>query len=130
CTMADEAHGLGGAPNAYLDVDLMLDIAQRSGCHAVHPGYGFLSENADFARRVEQLGMAWIGPSPESIEDMGDKERARALASRAGVPVLPGSPRFHEALPDDLDAIAAEIGFPLLVKASGGGGGIGMRRVE
>jgi len=128
--LAHEAHGLGTAPDAYLDMERLLDIAQRSGCHAVHPGYGFLSENAAFARRVEALGMAWVGPAPQSIEDMGDKERARTLAREAGVPVLPGSPRFEGELPADLDAIADEIGYPLLVKASGGGGGIGMRRVE
>ena len=129
-TLAHEAHGLGAAPNAYLDMERLLQIAQRSGCHAVHPGYGFLSENAAFARRVEAAGMAWIGPAPQSIEDMGDKERARTLARQAGVPVLPGSPRFDAEPPAGLDALAEDIGYPLLVKASGGGGGIGMRRVE
>ena len=129
-TLAYEAHGLGATPNAYLDVERLLDIAQRSGCHAVHPGYGFLSENAAFARRVEALGMAWIGPTPQSIEDMGDKQRARTLAQEAGVPVLPGSPRFDAEPPSELETMAEQIGYPLLVKASGGGGGIGMRRVE
>ena len=110
-TLAHEAHGLGAAPNAYLDMER-------------------LSENAAFARRVEAAGMAWIGPAPQSIEDMGDKERARTLARQAGVPVLPGSPRFDAEPPAGLDALAEDIGYPLLVKASGGGGGIGMRRVE
>ena len=129
-TLAAEAHSLGPAPDAYLDAGRLLDIAQRSGCQAVHPGYGFLSENAAFARRVEAAGLAWIGPAPSSIEDMGDKQRARTLASQAGVPVLPGSPRFDGDVPAELDSIAEAIGYPLLVKAAGGGGGIGMRRVE
>jgi 3-methylcrotonyl-CoA carboxylase alpha subunit len=127
---ADERHLVGPEPNGYLDAVQVLNIARRAGCDAVHPGYGFLSESADFARAIESAGLAWIGPTPASISDMGDKERARTVASLAGVPVLPGSPRFDADLPADLDTIAQAIGFPLLVKASGGGGGIGMRKVE
>jgi acetyl/propionyl-CoA carboxylase alpha subunit len=130
--MADEAQPVGPAKAAdsYLKIGNILTAAQASGANAVHPGYGFLAENADFARAVGNAGLVWIGPRPETITDMGDKERARLLAKGAGVPVLPGSPRF---LPGDLgglDGAGAAVGFPLLVKASAGGGGIGMRRVD
>jgi acetyl/propionyl-CoA carboxylase alpha subunit len=130
--MADEAVAIGPAKAAesYLRPEAHLDAAAGTGADAIHPGYGFLAENADFARRVAEAGLVWIGPRPATIEDMGDKERARLLAKSAGVPILPGSPRFP---PDDLaglDEAAAAVGFPLLVKASAGGGGIGMRRVD
>ena len=110
----------GNAPtDTYLDIDRVLDAAKRAGADAVHPGYGFLSENADFARAVIAAGRTWVGPDPESIEQMGSKVRAKALMESAGVPVLPNlSPT--EATEDDL---------PLLVKASAGGGGRGMRIV-
>jgi 3-methylcrotonyl-CoA carboxylase alpha subunit len=96
----------------------------------VHPGYGFLAENSDFAKAVSDSGMTWIGPTPDSIDDMGDKERARLLARAAGVPILPGSSRFGTGDLSGLEGAAHEVGFPLLVKASAGGGGIGMRRVD
>ncbi|HLJ63427.1 MAG TPA: biotin carboxylase N-terminal domain-containing protein [Stellaceae bacterium] len=130
--LADEAVAIGPAParESYLMAEKLLAAARASGADAIHPGYGFLSENADFAAMVIAAGLTWIGPSPRAIADMGDKERARRLARAAGVPVLEGSERF---LPTDLSALAAagqQVGFPLLVKAAAGGGGIGMRRVD
>jgi len=130
--LADEAQPIGPAParESYLRADRVLDAAKVRGADAVHPGYGFLSENAAFAEAVQASGLLWIGPSPRSIRDMGDKERARALAHGAGVPVLPGSPRFAMGELANLEASAREVGYPLLVKATAGGGGIGMRRVD
>ncbi|MBN8974969.1 MAG: acetyl-CoA carboxylase biotin carboxylase subunit [Rhizobiales bacterium] len=129
---SDEAYPLGGAlaRDSYLRVDRLMEAAARSGADAVHPGYGFLSENAEFAEAVTATGLTWIGPSPATIRTMGDKQRARETAMAAGVPVVPGSRRFE---PDDLDGLeqaAAEVGFPLLVKAAAGGGGIGMQRID
>lgn len=130
--MADEAVAIGPAParESYLRVEAILEAARTTGATLIHPGYGFLSENAEFAQSVIDAGLAWVGPSPQSITDMGDKERARNIAKAAGVPILPGSSRYY---PDDLTGLeqaAADIGYPLLVKAAGGGGGIGMRVVE
>ena len=129
--LADEAIVVGPAPAglSYLNHDAVLKAALNSGADAVHPGYGFLSENAEFARKVIAAGLTWVGPSPESIELMGDKSRARRAAIDAGVPTLPGT---ETALrdDDDLEAIAARIGYPLVVKASAGGGGRGIRLVE
>ncbi|MBI1219930.1 MAG: acetyl-CoA carboxylase biotin carboxylase subunit [Rhodobacteraceae bacterium] len=129
---ADEAVAIGPAParESYLDVDRVLDAARQTGADAVHPGYGFLSENADFAERVIAAGLTWVGPAPETIRAMGDKARARTLAEAAGVPVVPGSGRIPPGSVMDVEAEAARIGYPLLVKASAGGGGIGMRRVD
>jgi len=129
---ADEAQAIGPAPakQSYLVIQNILAAAKASGADAVHPGYGFLAENSDFAKAVAGAGMTWIGPTPESIDDMGDKERARLLARAAGVPILPGSARFAPGDLAGLDVAAREVGFPLLVKASAGGGGIGMRRVD
>ena len=131
-SLADRALPIGGAAPAqsYLLGEKIIDAARASGADAVHPGYGFLSENEDFARAVQAAGLAWVGPDPKTIEDMGDKERARLLARAAGVPVLPGSARFAPGDTAGLEAAAAEVGFPLLVKAAAGGGGIGMRRVD
>ncbi|HEX2387474.1 MAG TPA: biotin carboxylase N-terminal domain-containing protein [Solirubrobacterales bacterium] len=125
---ADEAVPLGGttAAESYLDIDAILDAAVRAGADAVHPGYGFLAENAGFAQRVEQAGLVWIGPPPQAIEAMGSKVRARALMEAAGVPIVPGR-ELDEG--DDVAAAAGEVGYPLLVKASAGGGGKGMRPV-
>ena len=130
--LADHAVAIGGpAPaQSYLLAQNILEAARAADADAVHPGYGFLSENEDFARAVQAAGLAWIGPDPKTIEDMGDKERARLLAKSAGVPVLPGSARFGPGDLAGLDAAAGEVGYPLLVKASAGGGGIGMRRVD
>ncbi|HET6909279.1 MAG TPA: biotin carboxylase N-terminal domain-containing protein [Mycobacteriales bacterium] len=124
---ADEAVLLGPAPPAesYLDVQKVLEAARRSGADAVHPGYGFLAESAKFAQAVIDAGLAWVGPSPDAIEAMGDKIRARNRMAAAGVPVAPGTP---DPLTDVDAAVEAArgIGYPLMVKASAGGGGIGM----
>ncbi len=129
---ADEACLLGPAKAAesYLKVEKILEAARKTGADAVHPGYGFLAENAGFARAVEAAGLTWVGPRPATIEDMGDKERARLLAKSAGVPILAGSPRFPEGDLAGLAEAGETVGYPLLVKASAGGGGIGMRLVE
>ena len=126
----DEAVALGGraSSESYLDQDKLLEAARTTGADAVHPGYGFLAENAGFARRVEAAGLAFVGPTPEAIEAMGDKIRAREAAERAGVPVLPSAPVTGDAARDR--AAAEAIGLPVLVKAAAGGGGRGMRRVD
>ncbi len=130
--LANAAQAIGPAPakQSYLVADNILAAAEASGSDAIHPGYGFLAENPGFAQSVLDRGLTWIGPRPANIRDMGDKERARLLAKAAGVPILPGSPRFDPDNLGGLDEAAAEIGFPLLVKASAGGGGIGMRRLD
>ncbi|MGH3285865.1 MAG: acetyl-CoA carboxylase biotin carboxylase subunit [Streptosporangiaceae bacterium] len=124
---ADQAVRIGPAPPAqsYLDAAAILEAAQKSGATAVHPGYGFLAENAGFARQVMAAGLTWIGPDPEAIEQMGDKIRARNLMEKAGVPVSPGS---REPVTDIKAALAEgeRIGYPVMVKAAAGGGGIGM----
>nr|WP_255599959.1 biotin carboxylase N-terminal domain-containing protein [Afifella sp. IM 167] len=130
--MADEAYAIGPARAAesYLVIAGLLDAARESGADAVHPGYGFLAESADFAEAVAEAGLIWIGPDAACIRAMGDKQRARSIAVEAGVPVLPGSRRFTRAAPEGLKEAAEEIGYPLLIKAAGGGGGIGMQRVD
>ena len=129
---ADEAVHVGPAKatESYLNVDALLAAAASTGATAVHPGYGFLAENAGFAQRVIDAGLTWIGPTPAQIEAMGDKERARRIAEAAGVPIVPGSDRFAGGELDGLEAAGSRVGYPLLVKASAGGGGIGMRLVE
>ncbi|MFP6774326.1 MAG: biotin carboxylase N-terminal domain-containing protein [Alphaproteobacteria bacterium] len=126
---ADEAMALGGTTSAqtYLDMDKVLDACKRTGADGVHPGYGFLSENAAFAKAVTAAGMAWVGPSAEAISAMGDKLSAKRLMQDAGVPTLPAR---ELSKGDDIAAAADEIGYPVLVKASAGGGGRGMRVVE
>jgi acetyl-CoA carboxylase, biotin carboxylase subunit len=128
---ADEAIRLGPAParESYLDVERVLDAARRSGADAIHPGYGFLSERADFAAAVAAAGMTFIGPAAEAIRAMGEKTGARARMKAAGVPVVPGS---DGPVGDDAQAAAAAtaIGYPLMVKAVAGGGGRGLRAVE
>jgi acetyl-CoA carboxylase biotin carboxylase subunit len=127
--LADRAVRLGPAPSSesYLLADKVLEAAKSAGADAIHPGYGFLSENAVFARAVEDAGLAWIGPPADAIEIMGDKGTARAAAVKANVPVVPGT----EPVTDEEAIAAAErIGFPVLIKAVAGGGGKGMRRVE
>jgi acetyl-CoA carboxylase biotin carboxylase subunit len=128
---ADEAYCVGPAPSAesYLVIERLIDVCRRSGAGAVHPGYGFLSERAPFAKAVIDAGLVWIGPPPAAIDSMGDKITARRLMSEAGVPVVPGTPEAIED-PHAALAIAREIGFPVLIKASAGGGGKGMRRVN
>jgi 3-methylcrotonyl-CoA carboxylase alpha subunit len=130
--LADGAEPIGPAParHSYLNIDAVIAAATAAQIDAIHPGYGFLAENPRFAERVEAEGFVWIGPRPKTIEDMGDKERARLLAKAAGVPILPGSPRF---MPGDLSGLEEEaerVGYPLLIKAAAGGGGIGMQRVD
>ena len=129
--MADEAEWVGSSPSAesYLRIDRILDAARQHGADAIHPGYGFLSENADFAAACEQAGIVFIGPSAESIRRMGSKTAARQMAVSAGVPVVPGA---HDALRDAAEAreFGARHGYPLLLKAVAGGGGKGMRRVD
>jgi len=126
--LADEAVAIGPAPAAesYLDVDAVLAACRQTGCDALHPGYGFLSENAAFARRCADAGVIFVGPAPEAIEAMGEKTSARRLASELGVPIVPGSRGAVESIADALEA-AGEVGYPVAVKASGGGGGIGFR---
>ena len=126
---ASEAYHIGPAPasESYLCLDKIIDVAKRSKSDGVHPGYGFLAENADFAQAVLDAGLIWIGPSPEAIRLMGDKVAARQAMTAAGVPVVPGT---QMSLSDDeLTVVAERIGFPLLVKAASGGGGKGMRGV-
>lgn len=129
---ADEAVAIGPAKatESYLSTDRVLAAARDTQADAIHPGYGFLAESAHFASRIIDSGLTWIGPEPEQIEAMGDKGRARGIAEAAGVPVLAGSPRFAVGENDGLLAAAEAVGYPLLVKASAGGGGIGMRLVE
>ena len=128
---ADEAYLLGpAAPSeSYLRIDRILEVAKQSGADAVHPGYGFLAENADFAKAVEDAGLTFIGPTPESISRAGDKLQARLAMIEAGVPVIPGT---QEPIgdPNEIRAIADEIGYPVALKAVGGGGGKGIRIVH
>ena len=132
CELADEAHYIGAAKSAesYLNIGRVVLAAQQSGADFAHPGYGFLAENADFARAIMDAGVGWVGPSPQAIVEMGDKNSARELAAAAGVPVLPGTGGLAGAGAEELLARADEVGYPLLVKAAGGGGGIGMKVVE
>jgi acetyl-CoA carboxylase biotin carboxylase subunit len=127
---ADEAVLIGpaAARQSYLSIDAILDAARRTGARAVHPGYGFLSENWQFAAACRDAGLVFVGPPVEAIRRMGDKTEARRLMAAAGVPVLPGS---AGAVSDagEAERVAADVGFPVLLKAAGGGGGIGMARV-
>ena len=131
-TLADRAMHIGAskAADSYLNIDAVLCAALDAGCDAIHPGYGFLAENGEFATRVGAAGLIWVGPSPADIAAMGDKQRARAIAEAAGVPVSSGSPRFANGDLGGLEDAARAVGYPLLIKASAGGGGIGMRLVE
>ena len=128
-TRADEAYLLGGGPatESYLNVAKILEVVERSGAEAVHPGYGFLSENAAFVAALEQHGVAFIGPSARAIEAMGSKTRARELMAAAGVPIVPGTTKPVESVPEARQIIADSIGYPVAVKAAGGGGGKGFR---
>ena len=127
--MADEAYEIGEAPvrSSYLNMDAILEVVKKTNADMVHPGYGLLSENPEFAERIQKAGLKWVGPSPESMVAMADKERARSIAEKANVPIIKGSGRIIPDDTTDFEAIAKEIGFPLLVKATAGGGGIGMR---
>ncbi|AEF37045.1 MULTISPECIES: acetyl/propionyl/methylcrotonyl-CoA carboxylase subunit alpha [Mycobacteriaceae] len=126
--LADEAFALGGQTSAesYLVFEKILDAAAQSGANAIHPGYGFLSENADFAQAVLDAGLIWIGPSPQSIRDLGDKVTARHIAARAKAPLVPGTPDPVKDA-DEVVAFAEEYGVPVAIKAAFGGGGRGMK---
>src|ERR1700712_2992683 len=126
--LADEAFALGGQTSAetYLDFAKILDAAQKSGANAIHPGYGFLSENADFAQAVLDANLIWIGPSPQSIRDLGDKVPARHIAAKANAPLVPGTAEPVKDA-DEIVAFAEEYGVPIAIKAAFGGGGRGMK---
>jgi acetyl-CoA/propionyl-CoA carboxylase, biotin carboxylase, biotin carboxyl carrier protein len=126
--LADEAFALGGttATESYLSIDKLLDAAKRAGADAVHPGYGFLSENAEFAQAVIDAGLTWIGPTPQAIRDLGDKVTARHIATRAGAPLVPGTSEPVSGA-DEVAAFADEHGLPIAIKAAFGGGGRGMK---
>jgi acetyl-CoA carboxylase biotin carboxylase subunit len=130
-SMADEAWALDGqtAEETYLDMEKIIAIAQRSGADAIHPGYGFLSENPRFARACEKAAITFIGPTPENMEALGDKISSKVLAQRAGAPVVPNSPPCSK-IDAAVEEFVASWGFPLLVKAAAGGGGRGMRLVN
>lgn len=126
--LADEAYALGGstAAESYLVMDKLLEVAQRSGADAVHPGYGFLSENAQFAQQVIDAGLTWIGPSPASINRLGDKVAARHIAEKVGAPLVPGT-KDPVTSPQEVEAFADEFGLPVAIKAAFGGGGRGIK---
>ncbi|SDD20290.1 acetyl/propionyl/methylcrotonyl-CoA carboxylase subunit alpha [Actinokineospora iranica] len=126
--LADEAFALGGNTpgESYLSFDKVLDVAKRSGADAVHPGYGFLSENADFAQAVIDAGLTWIGPDPQAIRDLGDKVTARHIAMRAGAPLVPGT-KEPVGGAEEIVAFAEEHGLPVAIKAAFGGGGRGLK---
>ena len=128
--MADEAFGLEGdrPADTYLNIDKLLAVARRSGADAVHPGYGFLSESAGFARAVIDAGLTWIGPSPETIERLGDKVQARKIAMEVGAPLVAGTPGPVGGAEEVL-AFAHEHGLPIAIKAAFGGGGRGLKVV-
>jgi acetyl-CoA carboxylase biotin carboxylase subunit len=128
---ADEAHPIGApaASESYLNIAKILDVAERSGADAVHPGYGFLSENAKFAQACANAGVKFIGPTAAAMEAMGSKTRARQAMEKAGVPLVPGTSRGVESF-EEAEKVAARIGFPVMLKAAAGGGGKGMRLVH
>jgi len=129
--LADEAYALGGqtAAESYLNTEAIVSAITESGADAVHPGYGFFSENADFARAITAMGVAWIGPPPEAIDEMGDKVSSRIAAQRGGAPIVPGTTEFAQG-PDEIRAFGNEFGWPVCIKAAFGGGGRGMKVVE
>jgi acetyl-CoA/propionyl-CoA carboxylase biotin carboxyl carrier protein len=129
--LADEAYALGGqtAAESYINTDAMLDAIRTSGADSVHPGYGFFSENADFARAIQAMGVEFIGPPPEAMDEMSDKVSSRLAAIRGGAPVVPGTTEFAQG-PDDIRAFGEEFGWPVCIKAAFGGGGRGMKVVH
>ncbi len=128
---ADEAYHIGPSPanESYLKIDKIVEVAKKSGCDAIHPGYGFLAENSDFVKACEENGITFIGPNVESMYILGDKTRARARMIEAGVPVVPGMKEPLKSAEEGVE-IAKQIGFPVMLKASGGGGGKGMRIIN
>ena len=129
--LADEAYALGGqtAAESYINTDVMLDVIKRSGADSVHPGYGFFSENPDFARAIAAMGVEFIGPPPTAMDEMSDKVSSRLAAIRGGAPVVPGTTEFAKG-PDDIKAFGNEFGWPVCIKAAFGGGGRGMKVVQ
>ena len=128
---ADEAYPIGtaAAAESYLNIDKILDVAKRSGAEAIHPGYGFLSENAEFAQACADAGVKFIGPTPAAMEMMGSKTRARQEMEKAGIPFVPGTARELESF-EQAEQVAAKVGYPVMLKAVAGGGGKGMRLVH
>src|SRR5438309_3188614 len=126
---AGEAYLIGGAPasESYLNIPRILEAVKKSGAEAVHPGYGFLAENAGFARACEEAGIVFIGPPAAAIDAMGSKTRARELMAAAGVPIVPGTTEPVASVEEAAKVIEADIGYPIAVKAAGGGGGKGFR---
>lgn len=129
--LADEAYALGGqtAAESYLNTEAILDAIRKSGADGVHPGYGFFSENADFARAITEMGVAFIGPPPEAIVEMGDKVSSRKAALRGGAPIVPGTTEFVTTAKEIQD-FGNEFGWPVAIKAAFGGGGRGMKVVQ
>jgi acetyl-CoA/propionyl-CoA carboxylase biotin carboxyl carrier protein len=129
--LADEAYAIGGqtVAESYLNTDAIVDAIRRSGADGVHPGYGFFSENADFARAITAMGVAWIGPPPEAIDEMGDKVSSRLAAQRGGAPIVPGTTEFAQSA-DEIRAFGDANGWPVCIKAAFGGGGRGMKVVQ
>jgi acetyl-CoA/propionyl-CoA carboxylase, biotin carboxylase, biotin carboxyl carrier protein len=129
--LADEAYALGGqtAAESYLNTEAILDAIRQSGADGVHPGYGFFSENADFARAITEMGVAFIGPPPAAIEEMGDKVSSRKAAQRGGAPIVPGTTEFAQSA-EEIRTFGEENGWPIAIKAAFGGGGRGMKVVQ
>ncbi|MFT4866674.1 MAG: acetyl-CoA/propionyl-CoA carboxylase biotin carboxyl carrier protein, partial [Ilumatobacter sp.] len=129
--LADEAYALGGqtAAESYINSDAVLDAIRTSGADAVHPGYGFFSENPDFARAIGEMGVEFIGPPPEAMDEMSDKVSSRLAAIRGGAPIVPGTTEFAKG-PDDIRNFGNEHGWPAVLKAAFGGGGRGMKVVK
>src|SRR6202034_602305 len=129
---ADEAYLLGPGPasESYLKIDKILEVIEQSGAEAVHPGYGFLAENAAFAKALEDKGIVFIGPPSSAIDAMGSKTKARELMEKAGVPIVPGTTEPVETIEDARKVIEDTIGYPVAVEAARGGGGNGLRRAR
>lgn len=129
--MADESYEISDDPlKGYLDPDLIVGVALKAQADAIHPGYGFLSENADFARKVQESGLIWIGPNADVIAKMGDKNAARNIMQQSGIPIVPGTPPLNQHSIQEIAKMAQKIGYPIILKASSGGGGRGIRVVE